>query len=96
MMFEYELARNMQMLRADLLDTITNEEYTEWLAMEQIAPMQNTWKTNAILCALMANIFSGKGRKAKAEDFMPIRKKKSFSESNLKSYMSKFVKTNTK
>lgn len=52
---------------------IGSAEFTDWLAYYQLEPWgeERADIRNAILCALVANVFRGKGRRAKLKDFLP-------------------------
>lgn len=52
---------------------IGSAEFTDWLAYYQLEPFgeERADLRHAVLCALVANIFRGKGRRAKLTDFMP-------------------------
>lgn len=48
-------------------------EFAEWVAMERIDPLPQEWPMWADAMALQANIWRGKGRTIKRDDFMPVK-----------------------
>lgn len=52
---------------------IDSAELTEWMAYFELEPFgeERSDFRNALLCSLIANVFRGKGRRAKPKDFMP-------------------------
>lgn len=58
---------------AECQAAISCAEFTDWLAYYQLEPFgeERADLRNAILCALIANLLRGKGRRAKLKDFLP-------------------------
>jgi hypothetical protein len=54
----------------ELLDRMDSAELSEWMAYNLIEPLPDPWYQNGQLCALMANLWSSKGR-LKPDDFIP-------------------------
>jgi hypothetical protein len=50
---------------------MSSAELSEWIAFFRIEPFPDWYWPFAQICAVIANVFGGKGRKAKVEDFIP-------------------------
>lgn len=89
MQFEYRLARELGMTRAEVLTRISQSEFTDWLAMQSIDPFFDGWQANAINCQVTA---AAAGSKVDANRFLPIKvARRPQSEAELKSSMRAFV-----
>jgi hypothetical protein len=73
--FHFRLALALGCTVAELLDRVSSEEMTGWLAFDRVEPI-GAWRMDygfAMLAALQANINRKKGAKAfKTVDFMPF------------------------
>jgi len=77
-LFSYRLALELGKTRAELLDSLSSTELSEWMAYYSIEPFGYHRKdlSIAILSALTANINRGKNQKAFAPiDFMAYMEK---------------------
>jgi hypothetical protein len=59
---------------AELLDTISNDEFMYWLAMEQVDPIYDPWVANAWNCQASSAAFRKKV--LPIETWLPIKPKK--------------------
>jgi hypothetical protein len=72
--FEYRLARTLGRTRQELLDSISNAEYLEQLAMQEFSPLDDHWLQSAIVASEIRNQFAKK--KTTIADFLPMMKTK--------------------
>jgi len=68
--FAFRLALRLKMTVRELLDRMDSAELTEWMAYALLEPLPDPWQQSGILCALLANLWSSKGR-FRPEDFIP-------------------------
>jgi hypothetical protein len=55
---------------------MTSEEFTRWLAFDDLEPLPQPWLQTGVVAATTANSFRGKGKPAQATDFMPVRRRR--------------------
>lgn len=57
---------------------ISSREFAEWIAVEQLAPLDDSdWQRAAMICCVIANGNRGRNQRAyKLDDFMPRQKKR--------------------
>jgi hypothetical protein len=70
LIFEYRLARELGKTRCELLQTISQSEFIDWLALQSIDPFFDGWMANAVNCQMTA---AAVGSKIAIEKFLPVR-----------------------
>lgn len=91
MQFEFRLARSLSRTRAELLDTMSHEEYIYHRLLQDIDPLPDPIYLNALNCQTIANV--NRGQKQKPYDiklWMPTKKKVQ-SEDQLKANMRRLI-----
>lgn len=63
------------MTRMQLLRQVDSREISEEIAFDQIEPLPDPWLMCGLICSVMANLWTEKGRKYKPQDFMPFASK---------------------
>ena len=69
-MFELRLARELGIPRDQLLDSITQREFLDWLALQSIEPFFDPWLANAVNCRVTA---AAAGTNAPVTKFLPVK-----------------------
>lgn len=78
------------MTHAELLASMSQDEFTYWLALESIDPLYDPWVGNAVNCQVTAATYSK--RTPKLEHFLPVKqKRRKQSEQQLLASMRRFV-----
>lgn len=72
--FELRLARELGMTRETLLETMSQSEFLDWLALQSIDPFFDPWMANALNCQTVAAAIGGS--KIKVDAFLPVKPKK--------------------
>lgn len=55
-----------------LLDSLTPEQFNEWIAFECLEGINEGWRQTGEICVTLANTLGGEAaKKLKAEDFIP-------------------------
>lgn len=82
------LSRTLGRTKAELLDSLSEDELVEQIAFDHIEPMDNPYWRNGLLCEVLSHVMgSGKGQ-LKPEKWMPTSKeKRKMSNAEMKSNM---------
>ena len=80
------------MTRDQLLESITQLEFLDWLAVQSTDPFFDPWLANAINCQTVA---AAAGSKVAVDKFLPVKpKKRKLSDSELKAAIRRKFKVN--
>ena len=72
-MFLFRLAGHLGMTVSELCERMTSAELSEWMALDMFhRPLPDPWRQTGVLASAMLAPYSGRGKKPKAEDFVPV------------------------
>jgi len=72
-LFLFRLAAQLGMTVAQLCETMSSRELSEWMAVHRFfMPLADSWHQTGIMASAMLAPYSGKSKPPKPQDFVPI------------------------
>lgn len=72
-MFLFRLAGHLGMTVSELSERMTSAELSEWMALDMYhRPLPDSWRQTGVLASAMLAPYSGRGKKPKPEEFVPV------------------------